>query len=54
MPVPVLHIGNKNYSSWSMRAWLALKWGGIPFEERIVPLGGEGYVRAEIKEVRAI
>ncbi len=54
MPVPVLHIGNKNYSSWSMRPWLALKWGGIPFEEKIVALGGEGYGRAEIKEVRAI
>ena len=54
MPVPVLHIGNKNYSSWSMRAWLALKWGGIPFEEKLVALGGEGYGRGEIKEVRAI
>jgi glutathione S-transferase len=54
MPVPVLHIGNKNYSSWSLRAWLALKWGGIPFEENIVALGGEGYGRAEIKDVLAI
>lgn len=51
MPVPVLHIGNKNYSSWSLRPWLALKWGGIPFEENIIPLGGEGYGRAQIKEV---
>jgi glutathione S-transferase len=54
MPVPVLHIGNKNYSSWSLRAWLALKWGGIPFEEKLVALGGEGYGRGEIKEVRAV
>jgi glutathione S-transferase len=54
MPTPVLHIGNKNYSSWSMRPWLALKWGGIPFEEHIIPLGGEGYGRSEIKEVRAV
>jgi glutathione S-transferase len=54
MPVPVLHIGNKNYSSWSLRAWLALKWGGIPFEENLIPLGGEGYGRSEIKEVRAV
>jgi glutathione S-transferase len=51
MPVPVLHIGNKNYSSWSLRPWLALKWGGIPFEENIVALGGEGYGHAQIKEV---
>src|SRR5262245_4193813 len=54
MPAPVLHIGNKNYSSWSMRPWLALKWGGIAFEEHIIPLGGEGYGRSEIKEVRAV
>ena len=46
-------IGNKNYSSWSMRPWLALKWGGIAFEERVIPLGGEGYGRSQIKEVRA-
>lgn len=54
MAAPVLHIGNKNYSSWSMRPWLALKWGGIGFEEHIIPLGGEGYGRSEIKEVRAV
>lgn len=54
MAPPVLHIGNKNYSSWSMRPWLALKWGGIPFEEHIIPLGGEGYGRSEIKAVRAV
>jgi glutathione S-transferase len=28
-----LYIGNKNYSSWSMRAWVALRQFGIPFEE---------------------
>lgn len=33
MPTPRLHIGDKNYSSWSMRPWLALKHGGIAFEE---------------------
>ncbi|MBS0529531.1 MAG: glutathione S-transferase family protein [Proteobacteria bacterium] len=33
-----LVIGNKNYSSWSMRPWLALKAGGIAFEERFIPL----------------
>ena len=31
-------IGNKNYSSWSMRAWVALKQTGAPFEEVLVPL----------------
>ncbi len=54
MAIPVLHIGNKNYSSWSMRPWLALKWGGIPFEEKLIELGGEGYGRAEIKALRAV
>lgn len=49
-----LYIGNKNYSSWSMRPWLALKWGGIAFEEHVIPLGGEGYGRSEIKQVRAV
>jgi glutathione S-transferase len=29
----VIVIGNKNYSSWSLRAWLALKATGQPFRE---------------------
>ena len=33
-----LVIGNKNYSSWSLRAWLLLKQAGIDFEEIRVPL----------------
>ncbi len=33
-----LIIGNKNYSSWSLRAWLALVKTGLPFEEIVVPL----------------
>jgi glutathione S-transferase len=33
-----LVIGNKNYSSWSMRPWLALKAAGIAFDEVFVPL----------------
>jgi len=31
-----LLIGNKNYSSWSMRPWVLLKQAGIPFEEVMV------------------
>jgi glutathione S-transferase len=34
----VLVIGNKNYSSWSLRAWLALRQTGVAFEEILVPL----------------
>jgi glutathione S-transferase len=33
-----LVIGNKNYSSWSMRPWLALKANNIAFEEIFIPL----------------
>jgi glutathione S-transferase len=33
-----LVIGNKNYSSWSMRPWMALRIAGIPFEERVISL----------------
>jgi glutathione S-transferase len=33
-----LIIGNKNYSSWSLRGWLAVKTSGIEFEEKLVPL----------------
>jgi glutathione S-transferase len=35
---PVLIIANKNYSSWSLRAWLVLAQPGIAFEEVRVPL----------------
>jgi glutathione S-transferase len=50
----VLFIGNKNYSSWSLRPWLVLRWGGIPFEERILRLDRPGYGRQEIAEVKAV
>ena len=33
-----LVIGNKNYSSWSLRGWLMAKIAGIEFEEIVVPL----------------
>jgi len=31
-----LYIGNKNYSSWSMRPWVLLRQAGIPFEEVVL------------------
>ncbi len=37
-----LYIGNKAYSSWSLRPWLAARVAGIPFEETIIPLYEEG------------
>jgi glutathione S-transferase len=43
----VLHIANKNYSSWSLRPWVLMKELGIPFEEqlhRFVPnVGGRSF-----------
>jgi len=35
---PLLVIGNKNYSSWSLRPWLLLKINDIPFDEVRIPL----------------
>jgi glutathione S-transferase len=37
MPLTLI-IGNKNYSSWSLRPWLAMKVAGIAFEEQVIPL----------------
>jgi len=33
-----LIIGNKNYSSWSLRPWLAMKVAGIEFHETLISL----------------
>ena len=38
-----LYIGNKNYSSWSLRPWLLLKHLDIPFQEHMVSVAGRGY-----------
>ncbi|WP_117194686.1 glutathione S-transferase family protein [Rhizobium terrae] len=32
-----LYIGNKNYSSWSFRPWIAMTAAGVPFEEVLIP-----------------
>jgi glutathione S-transferase len=34
-----IYLGNRNYSSWSLRPWLALKQTGAPFDEEVIPLG---------------
>jgi glutathione S-transferase len=34
-----LVIGNKNYSSWSLRPWLLLRHAGVPFAEKRIALG---------------
>ena len=37
-----LYIGNKNYSSWSLRPWILLTELSIPFEEQLVPFDDGG------------
>ncbi|WP_206955076.1 glutathione S-transferase family protein [Trinickia acidisoli] len=44
-----LIIGNKNYSSWSMRPWVMMKQMGLSFDEVLVPLG-EADTKARILE----
>ncbi len=51
---PTLFLGNKNYSSWSLRPWLCLRWAGIAFEETVISLAQEGYGKGEIKDVLAV
>src|SRR5664279_6414378 len=38
-----LIIGNKNYSSWSFRPWIAMKVAGIAFEETVISLNAEDF-----------
>lgn len=49
-----LYIGNKNYSSWSMRPWVLLKQAGIPFEERKIrfdTFDGDSNFKREVLQV---
>lgn len=38
-----LLIGNRNYSTWSLRPWLVLRHFEIPFEDEVLQLSGEGW-----------
>lgn len=49
MDMTKLVIGNKNYSSWSLRGWLAVKQAGIAFEEVFVNLG-DGDFKAQLRK----
>ena len=42
-----LHIGNKNYSSWSLRPWVLLSALGIPFQERLHVFGDNFTAKTE-------
>lgn len=38
----ILHIANKNYSSWSLRPWVMMHMAGLGFEERLHPFNPDG------------
>jgi glutathione S-transferase len=42
MPDGRLYIGNRRYSSWSMRGWLAVRLAGLAVEEVVIPLAESG------------
>ena len=44
-----LIIGNKNYSSWSLRPWIAMRHAGIAFEEELIPLYEPGSRERQLK-----
>jgi glutathione S-transferase len=45
-----LVIGNKNYSSWSFRPWIAMKVGGIAFDEVVISLNAEDF-KARVSKI---
>src|ERR1700724_669266 len=44
-----LIIGNKNYSSWSFRPWIAMKVAGIPFAEQVISLNDPHFKRTVLE-----
>jgi glutathione S-transferase len=44
-----LVIGNRSYSSWSLRGWLAVKQSGLGFETQVVPLYGPDWQQARLQ-----
>jgi glutathione S-transferase len=45
-----LIIGNKNYSSWSFRPWIAMKVAGIAFDEQVISLDAKDF-KAQVTKV---
>ena len=45
-----LYIGNKNFSSWSLRPWVLMRHAGIPFHEQMVSL----YAPDRVARIRAV
>ena len=53
MSKPILVIGNKNYSSWSLRPYMALAMAGIDFEEKLITFGEPAFGKAVVKISKA-
>ena len=51
---PELFVGNLNYSSWSLRPYLALSWAGIEFDLREIDLDQPGYGSDGIDAIKAL
>jgi glutathione S-transferase len=49
-----LYIGNKNYSSWSMRPWVLMRQAGIAFEEMLLHFDGFGEASRFKREITRI
>jgi glutathione S-transferase len=45
-----LIIGNKNYSSWSLRPWIAMKVAGVAFDEQVISLDAQDF-KAQVTKV---
>ncbi|MBK7075063.1 MAG: glutathione S-transferase [Myxococcales bacterium] len=54
MPNLRLYVGNRNYSSWSLRPWLCLTWSGLAFDTVDVDLDQPGYGHGQIADVLAV
>lgn len=44
-----LIIGNRTYSSWSLRGWLACKLSGLPFETQVIPMDTPEWIDGSAK-----
>lgn len=51
---PRLFIGNRNYSSWSLRPGMALRWAGIDHEQTVIDLDQPGYGEAGIAAIAKV
>lgn len=46
MAAALLIVGNKNYSSWSLRPFMAMAMADIPFDDKVIPFGNPKFAKA--------